>query len=120
MAEVALTVQTAQPKLGGRSLTMNSLDFSTNTYKFLNHKGMVRLIFQGATSATGTVTITAQTPCSAGIDHDDTTEANALDASTKFVEMGPFDPNIFEDGNLYAWITGTGTTTGIKVALVKG
>jgi hypothetical protein len=87
MAEVALTVQTAQPELGGRSLTFQALDHATNTYKFLNYNGMVRLIFQGAAAAVGTFTVAATKTCNAGHSHDDTTIANALDATTKYVML---------------------------------
>jgi hypothetical protein len=120
MAEITLTVQNAAPRTGGVALIFQALDHTTNTYKFDNKNGNVRAIFKGAASATGQMIIPTQTKCNLGQDHDDTSAANALDATTKFVEMGPFDPNFYQDGSGFAFIEKTGTVASVTVALVKG
>ena len=120
MAEITLTVQNAAPRTTGVALTFQALDHATNTYKFANHNGMVRLIFRGATSAVGSMIIPTQRTCNEGLDHDVTTAANALDAATKEVMCGPFDPNFFQDESGFAFIEKTGTVANVTVAVVKG
>ena len=74
----------------------------------------------GCGSATGQMTIPTQRKCDEGFDHDDTSAANALDATTKFVEMGPFNPNFYQDSNGFAFIEKSGTVTSVTVALIRG
>ena len=118
MAELTLTVQASAAN--GVALSFQAMDHAANTYKFPNHRGMVRAIFRGYASATGSMIIAAQVPCNQGSEHDLTSAANALDAASKEVKMGPFDPNHFEDADGFVFIEKSGTTTGTTVALVKG
>ena len=103
--------------VAGLSPTLQAID-SANGNKFRQGGAKVRLRFNGAAAATGQVTIARQKLCSLGSTHNAQTASNALDATTKFREFGPFDLS-FEDTNGDVQITYSGTVTGITVSVIQ-
>lgn len=115
--------------VGYIALTTGTTDYddpdTTNGNKFKNN-GKVRIHIIGATGATGTVKAVAARPCNyddggghANFKHDMVTAANALDAATKEVVLGPFPPSRFNQGDGEVEIQYTGTVTNIKIAVVE-
>lgn len=115
MPETEWTVE--QSLLGGFAATRQDID-SANGNKFAND-GRVRLHFYGNTGATGQVVINSLLVCNYGYDHNPTTDANDLDATTKEQELGPFPTTRFNDAAGYCTVSYTGTVTGIQVAVTR-
>lgn len=111
MAETEWTVEKAL--YAGFAATKQSID-SANGNKFANN-GRVRLRFIGNTGATGQVVIDSKVVCNYGYDHNPTTTASVLDATTKDLELGPFPTSRFNDTAGYCYVSYTGTVTGITV-----
>ncbi len=115
MAETAWTVQDLTQT--GIAPTKQAIDV-TNSNKFANN-GRVRLHFYGAASAVGTVTVKGQVACEQGVVHDKVTAANALDATTKELELGPFDMRHFNDSTGNVIVQFTGVMTGVTCSVIR-
>lgn len=111
----------------GTSTDFQAID-TTEGNKFQND-GNVRLLFLGASGATGQVHVRTHKQCNyfgggsdnSAYEHDMVTTANALDSSSKEVVVGPIPPNIFNQGDYasMAWVTYSGTMTGVTCAVVS-
>src|SRR5262245_14248398 len=116
MASTAFTVQQAS-LVSGTLPTAQAID-STNGNNFANN-GKVRIRFNGAASATGTVTLIKSQKCSDGFSHNAVSLANALDTTTEFLEFGPFPPDKWNDPSGLIQITYAGTVTGITANVIQ-